>query len=290
MNVVSFFRRYLSCLPYGGAFDKFYVFLIFLYAHRRLPRRNSELFNDYLYFLKTSPEILDVFRQMTSDKIIVKDFVDRVCGHSYTIETYGVFERVDEINLSRLPSPCVLKPAHSSGSVVFVGSGQDSLSREQEFILNYALLSSPYKAARELNYKHLRPRLICEPMLPSAQLTKDYKFFCYKGVPKLVQVDSERHSDHKRNIYTADWEPVDIQYNFASGNAEPAPSCLSGMKDIASRLASPFEFVRVDFFLSGDSFYVGEITHCPESAHGRFGDLTSERTFSKILFSEESPK
>jgi hypothetical protein len=56
------------------------------------------------------------------------------------------------------------------------------------------------------------------------------------------------------------------------------------MVEAARVLAADFEFVRVDFFIDGDNFYVGELTHCPESAHGRFGSRESEDLFSSILF------
>ena len=56
------------------------------------------------------------------------------------------------------------------------------------------------------------------------------------------------------------------------------------MIKVAQLLSEPFDFVRVDFFIVGTEFFVGELTHCPESAHGRFKDLQSEKLFSEILF------
>ena len=262
---------------------------MFLYAQNRLPKRKSRLFNDYLFFLKISPEILDIFRQITSDKIMVKEFIFKICGSDLTLDTVAIFESVEDIELTTLPKPCVIKPAHHSGSVVFVEKGQKVLTDGQKSTLMYALASSPYTSAREGNYRYLRARLICEPMLPEAELTKDYKIFCYKGIPRLVQVDSERHANHKRNIYKVDWTALDIKYNFQNGETEPAPDCLSEMLKTSQLLSSWFEFARIDFFVSEGKFYVGEITHCPESAHGRFGDIQNEKLFSEILFSEDTP-
>ena len=287
MSAIQPLRRLLDRLPHGEVADRLYLLIIFLYAHRRMPRRNSGLFNDYLFFLKSSPAIMDICRQITSDKILVKRFIDSRVGEGHTVATRAIFHSVDEINLSELEKPCVIKPAHGSGNVVFVDSDKQYLRTSERENLENALATSPYQSAREANYRYLRPRLICEPMLPDGKNTKDYKFFCYNGQPRIAQVDSHRHTAHRRNLYRADWSPLNIRYNFPVGESEAAPNRLAEMLNLAKKLSSSFEFVRVDFFVQDNSFYIGELTHCPESAHGRFDDVESERIFSEILFSSE---
>lgn len=281
---MNYARRFINALPFGGVFDDIFIFLMFFYAHRRIPRRSSMLFNDYLYFLKSSSKISDILRQITSDKIMVKDFVRQRCGDALTVDTIAVFENVDEIDISSLQKPCVLKPTHSSGTVVFIRDGKEELTDVEDKALRDSLRSSPYKSSREGNYRYLRPRIICEPMLPLGEGTKDYKFFCYRGEPRLVQVDSNRHVKHMRNVYSADWTPLQLEYNFPLGEWEPKPACLPDMIRIARSLAAPFEFVRIDFFIVENAVFVGEVTHCPESAHGRFSSREDERVFSQILF------
>ncbi|UOK72807.1 ATP-grasp fold amidoligase family protein [Ancylobacter polymorphus] len=284
MKLAPYAHGFLDRLPYSPLGDRLFCFLMFVYAHRRLPRKKSRLFNDYLYQLKTSQEILDVLRQMTSDKVLVKSYVREKCGDGLTLKTLGVFGSVLELEGNILPKPCVVKPAHGSGSVVFLNEGRCTLTDRERDSLRAALRTSPYESARERNYAFLRRRLICEPMLPSGIKTKDYKFFCFQGQPRLVQVDSDRQHQHKRNIYTSEWEPVSLTYNFPIGPWEEAPSQLAQMLNTARQLSEPFEFVRVDFFIDEDRYYVGELTHCPESGHGRFADKNSEKKFSELLF------
>ncbi|MBY6016081.1 hypothetical protein KUV75_14380 [Qipengyuania gaetbuli] len=279
-------RKLLQLLPHGRYFDRIFLFVIFVYAHRRIPKRSSGFANDYFYFLKKSQEIFDIYRQITSDKVLVKEFIEQRCGKGLTIDTVAVFDRIDEIKLNELPKPCVLKPAHSSGTVIFITPDQKLLSIEDQRRLESALESSPYKTAREGNYKYLRARLVCEPMLPEGVNVKDYKIFCFKGMPRLIQVDSERHSGHQRNIYKADWTPLEIRYNFPIGAWEAKPQRLDDMLQFAKVLSLPFEFVRVDFFIEGRNIFIGELTHCPESAHGQFGDQQQEKLFSDILFAD----
>ena len=51
----------LRWLPRTRFFDQAHDFVFFVYAHRRLPWRDSGLFNDYLYFLKTFQQAFPVF-------------------------------------------------------------------------------------------------------------------------------------------------------------------------------------------------------------------------------------
>jgi len=279
-------RSALSKLPRTMAGDKIFLWIMFLYAHKRIPKKTSNLFNDYLYFLKSSSEIFDILRQYSSDKVLVKSFVAERCAQDIVLPTLHVFHSIDEIDASVLNVPCVLKPAHSSGTVIFVDTDQQRWREGERAKLQAALESSPYTSAREANYKYLRRRIICEPMLPSAASTKDYKIFCYLGEPKVIQVDSDRHSAHKRNLYTASWDHIKISYNFPIGKWEPPPNRLSDMLKLSRKLSVEFDFVRVDFFIDGNALYVAELTHCPESAHGRFESLEAERHFSALIFSQ----
>jgi hypothetical protein len=263
---------------------------MFIYAHKRIPRRTSGLFNDYLYFLKTSSDLLDVLRQMTSDKILVKEYVASRLGVYYVIPTIAIFSQVEKDSLNGLPLPCVVKPAHGNGSIVFLKNNQDICAEGNLEILKNSLNRSPYLTAREKNYKYLRRRLISESMLPDAENTKDYKFFCYRGEPKLIQVDSMRHTAHKRRIYSSKWDVLNFTYNFPRGEIEKAPICLERMLAACRVLSKDFTFVRVDFFVCGERFYVGELTHCPESAHGRFGSVQEEKIFSDILFNDNGDR
>jgi hypothetical protein len=43
---------------------------------------------------------------------------------------------------------------------------------------------------------------------------KDYKFFCFDGEPRLIQVDFDRFRNHKRNLYDR------------SGGISPSKSCF----------------------------------------------------------------
>lgn len=280
-------KKIVGKLPYNVFFDRIYSFVLFFVAHRRFPRRGSGLFNDYLFFLKTSNEIEAVLRQFTSDKIHVKEFIGYHAPGAIVPRTLAIYDSVDSIG-QPLPGPCVLKPAHGSGCVVFAPTGETILEEKDREALRKALSISPYTTNRERNYKNLKRRLICEEMLPTGKETKDYKIFCFRGHPRLIQVDIDRHTKHKRNIYDINWNSIAVEYNFPNGDEQPAPEKLKEMLLLAKVLSNQFEFVRIDFFVIDEKVYLGEITHCPESAHGRFRTLSEEILFSDMLFKSGS--
>ena len=277
-------RRVVRALPHGRGGDDLYWTTLFTYAHGRWPRRPEALFNDYLYSLKRRRALLDPVRRFTSDKYHVKQYVAGVLGPGYTPETLGVFEDVAALDGKTFDGPCILKPTHASGSTVFLERPPYRCGPAELDRLGAALRADLYREHRELNYRGLRRRIICERLVTDRRHIKDYKVFCYGGRPKLVQVDWDRHGDHRRTIFTAGWEPLAIRYAKPRGPEEARPAALSEMLDTAKALAQDFDSVRVDFYLVRERLFVGELTHCPEQGHGRFGSLAEEELFSSYYF------
>ena len=91
---------------------------------------------------------------------------------------------------------------------------------------------------------------------------RDYKVFCFNGVPKFVQVDIGRFTKHIRNYYDIDWNLMPMtDYVGNDATLEVArPRSFGRMLEIATSLAEPFQFVRVDFYEVSGKPYVGEMT------------------------------
>ena len=82
---------------------------------------------------------------------------------------------------------------------------------------------------------------------------------------KLIQVDHDRHDDHTRRFYTADWRPLGVRQGYPLAPVIEAPPGLEAMTAWARRLGERFDFIRIDFYdLDGD-VYLGEMTPYPES-------------------------
>ena len=178
------------------------------------------------------------------------------------------------------------KPTHSSGRVKVCFS-PDSFPQPE--LLKRWLTPALYKKTREPNYKFLKPKIIVEEFVSHDGMTipDDYKIFCFHGVPKFIQVDSDRFTGHTRNFYDTEWRRLDVEWNYPNRLLDhPKPEALIEMLEVASELSVPFDFIRVDLYAIGKKLWVGEITNCPENASGVFKTREMER---QLYYWEEGP-
>jgi hypothetical protein len=274
------YRLILRCIPENRSGDRFVAKMTFLRAHRRFPAQD-QLFNDVLYRIKTSDEILDPLRVFVSDKEFVKLYVKAVAGDQYNVPTIKVLHSIEEVQNYQFPQDCCIKPTHLSGKVIL---------RKQNSPVNFEEIrkwfdSSFYHVNREANYKTLKPKVIVEPLIFDSDNLSDYKIFCYRGKPKLIQVDVDRYINHTRQILDLDWNnlPFSIGYPRSVRQLEK-PRNLDKMLTVASSLSSNFNFVRIDLYSNGEECLVGEITNCHGNAGESFLPKSGEMIASSMIF------
>jgi hypothetical protein len=267
-------------LPHNRFGDNVYHRLLFLSKHRRMPTQRM-LWNDVLYRLKTSDEILDPLRVFVSDKELVKIYIKATIGDEYNVPTLAVLRSADAVDDFDFPARCIIKPTHASAQYILRRAGEP-IDRERIkawFRLNY------YRAGREVNYKQLLPKVIVEPLVFDNADLSDYRFFCYHGEPKLIQVDMDRHTHHTRKILDTDWNEMDFSILYPRSNKPLArPETLPEMLRLARALSAPFSFVRIDLYSDNQRVIAGEITNVSANAGGIFRPLSAEKKASEMVF------
>jgi hypothetical protein len=273
-------RTLLRILPRNRAGDRCFAFVSFLISHRRIPRKRP-VFNDVLYALKTSDEILDPLRVFVSDKEFVKLYVRARIGETYNVPTLAILRNPDEVMAYEFPADCCIKPTHASGAVILRRNGAplDRNVIQSWFQMNH------YALGREENYRNLRPKIIVEPLIFDSLDIEDYKFFCYHGNVRLIQVDVDRHRQHTRKYFDHNWNEMTFSIHYPRSTIHfPKPGNLPEMLDVATRLSKDFSFVRIDMYSNGTSCCVGEITHCHGNVGERFLPPEAEFWVSERLF------
>jgi len=256
--------RILNILP-----DPLFLRLMY-YAKRQrwLNLRHPESFNEKLHWIKLYDR--DPMYTRLVDKYEVRKYVARTVGDSYLIPLLGVYDAFDEVDFDGLPHQFVLKCTRGSGAIICTDKSRFDIPAarreiERSFKLNY------YWIWREWPYKDVRPRIICEEYKTDESRTqlKDYKFYCFGGEPIIIQVDYDRFSGHKRNIYDTRWNymPVKIQYPTDPSTVIPRPRRLDDMLELSRRLSRNIPFVRVDLYCAYESVYFGEMTFFPEAGY-----------------------
>lgn len=212
------------------------------------------------------------------DKYEVRNYIKNIIGEEYLIPLIGVYDSFEEIDFDKLPNQFVLKCTHDSGGIVICYDKSKFNIDAARKKINKHLKRNYYYSGREWPYKNIKPRIICEKYMVDESGTelKDYKIFCFNGVPRIIQVDFNRFKEHKRNMYDTGWNYIPISYNYPSDSNKliKKPRNLEDMLKFAKMLSQNYPFVRVDFYSIYNKIYFGEITFYPASGFGIFNPET----------------
>ncbi len=266
--------------------DKAFLKLKFrLKMGKKLNLKNPQTFNEKLQWLKLydrKPEYI-----MMVDKAAVKDYVAEKIGAEYVIPTLGIYEKFDDIDFNALPNQFVIKCTHDSGGLVICKDKSKLNTRKAREKINKALNQNFYYHSREWPYKTVEPRIIVEEFLEDGSVNdlNDYKIFNFNGEPKFIQVDMDRFTDHKKNIYTTDWELCEFSFNYPCDPKKKVekPENLDEMLKISRMLSKDIPYVRTDFYLVRGEIYFGEITFFPASGFGNFSPEEYDKKLGDLI-------
>lgn len=220
------------------------------------------------------------------DKYEVKKYVADRIGERYVIPLLGVWDRADEIDFDALPDRFVLKTTHDSGALVICKDKSRLDVEAAKKRLTHFLGRRYYDCNREWPYKNVKPRIIAEQYMEDSTYKelRDYKFFTFGGVPKVLYIAQGRGRGEPTvaDFFDMDFNhlPFTIDHDMAAVPPEK-PVCFEEMKQLAAILSEGTPQLRVDFYEVDGKVYFGEMTffHCsgmeafhPEEWDKIFGD------------------
>ena len=249
--------------------DHYYLNKIFpLFTGYELDIDNPKTFNEKLQWLKLyyrKPE----FSAMV-DKAEAKNYAASIIGEEHIIPTIAIYNTVDEIDFDSLPKQFVLKCTHNSGNLV-ICKDKSTIDPENTLKqLRKGLKNNYYHLGKEWVYKNIQPRIIAEKYLTDdGDELRDYKIFNFGGEPKIIEVDYNRFINHKRQIYTTEWQKMSVTMEYPSDNAMiEKPKQLEQMLDFARKLSKGHPFIRTDFYIVDNIVYFGELTFYHDCGFG----------------------
>lgn len=207
------------------------------------------------------------------DKISVKEHVASIIGREHVIPTLHVYNGVEDIPFEDLPRQFVIKCSHDSGGVLICKDKPTlDIEKAKDFLVK-KLARKYINENKEYPYEGIVPRLLVEPYLEdeSGYELRDYKFFCFNGIPRLIQMDFNRHTHHERALFDLDWNRLDLEIRYPSYRGEIVrPKALKEMIEIATALSKGFRHIRVDLYHIKGVVYFGELTFFHGSGFERF--------------------
>lgn len=255
LKKIKYLMRYIP--------DKTYLQIYYFLQFGKLcDFKNPTTFNEKLNWLKINNR--DSLYTKLVDKYEVKEYVEKVIGGGYTIPTLGVWEHFDDINFDMLPDQFVLKCTHDSEGLVIVKDKSKMDKNAAREKIETALRHNFYYVGREWPYKNVHPRIIAEQYMEDHidKELRDYKFYCFDGIPKIMYIASNRNSGHVNfDFYDMEFNHLDITQKYPNAS-EPLrkPKHFKEMIGLAKKLSNGFPHVRVDFYEVDRKVYFGELT------------------------------
>lgn len=249
--------------PFRLISDEAYLKLLHLtFQERHLDLDNPKSFNEKIEWLKLYDRRQEY--TMMTDKYLVRNYVAQKIGEEHLIPLLGVWDNANQIDFNQLPDKFVLKCNHDMGSVVICSDKKTFNEKRARRELNKHLRINYFWPSREYNYFNIDRKIIAEEFISdenSSELS-DYKFFCFDGVPRLIQVDKNRFTDHVRNFYTPNWEYIEVENGCKTDNnlKIERPDNLEEMLEIASTLSNGYPHIRVDLYNVSGKILFGELT------------------------------
>ncbi len=287
MSFVKYCRLRISGLIARFLPDKLYLSIKYrVHMGYWMDWDNPCTYNEKLQWLKINYRRRD-FTTMV-DKAAVKEFVLKKIGADYVIPTINIFDSVEKIDFENLPDKFVLKCTHDSGGLVVCTDKSKLDVAWAKKKLKKALNKSYVTQNREYPYKSVPRRVIAEPFLeePEYGELRDFKFYCYDGLPKYLLVASGRQKKQKRfDYFDLDWNHLPV-YDEGCPNSDITPvkpKNFNKMIEIASILSKGIPHVRVDLYNVDGKIYFGELTFFDGCGCNHYVPKDYDRIFGDFL-------
>ena len=223
-----------------------------------------------------------------ADKLLVREYVKEKIGKDLFLPILGVYDKFEEIDFSKLPKNYVIKCNYGSGMNIIVKNGEVNKQEVKQKLDKW--MKTDYLHLYEFFYKPIKKKIFIEQYqenIGKNSLT-DYKFLCYNGEIKYLQVINGRFTNNLHfNYYTPDFKPMtEVSWNFHPARydlPDIKPNTFEEMKEISNILCKDFKCVRVDFYEIENKPYLSELTFIPAGGYIKYKNKNTDLKLGKLL-------
>ena len=240
--------------------DTQFTKMIYWIAFGKIPNLNNpKTFNEHICSIRISEQCYGYAPYV--DKAAVREYVASTVGSQYLNHLIGVYKSPQDIPFDALPRAFAMKCTHASGYNVIVPDKEKLDWNKTAKKFEYWLSKNYYYINRERNYKNIEPRVHIDEYIEFDGRLLEYKMFCFKGHTKFISINVLEGSTRRVSVYDAAWHYIPVNMGYKSfGDCIPRPENYEEMIQIAEKLASPFDFVRVDLYNDGKKILFSELT------------------------------
>ena len=212
-------------------------------------------------------------------KWLAKQFTKKYIGEQYVVPTYGIWDRVEDVEWDKLPKSFVIKSClGGDGKQVIVVHDKDSANKQKILAAMQGYINTHCK-------DFSRKKVIAEELLIHSDglMPFQYQFYCARGKPMICRINHQSQTEtfsqtSDLTFYDVhNWQKLPIQYRDSprstllpnNANIE-RPKNLNEQLHIASEISSHVPVSRVDLYSVHERIYVGEITIRPGNGYSPF--------------------
>ena len=245
--------------------------------------KSPKFFSEKIQWLKVY-DCLPIKTQL-ADKIAVRDWVAEKIGEQYLKKIYGVYEKYEDIDFSKLPDEYVIKTNHGCNMQLLVIEGGKPDALQKDRFNNFLKVNYAYKSGYEMQYRDIKPLIFTEEYIKNTNELFEYLIFCFNGEPKMILFASEKRTDNVCcTMFDTEWNNLHFNYGGSLHQYEvPKPKNFDKMLEIARILSKDFKFVRVDLHNIDGKIYFGEMTFTPASGYMKFNPRKYDRVLGDML-------
>lgn len=275
INIENIVRKimktiYQKCVEILAVYSPTLATRVLYFKHFRkwLNLSKPRTLNEKILWLKLNTYTENPLVTECADKYRVRDYILSKGCPEILNELYFVWKSPEDICWELLPDKFVLKCNHGCGYNI-ICKDKSKLNKDEILIqLKKWQHEDFWKKKAEINYRRIEKRIICEKYLEGENRYRlnDYKVYCFNGKALFILLCIDDIEKRKFYFFDEKWNFLRINRD---GLAAPEtfyvkkPECLEKLLFYAERLASPFPFVRVDFYIEDERIIFGEMTFTP---------------------------
>ena len=227
----------------------------------KLDLKSPKTFNEKIQWLKIHDRTPS--HVICSDKYAVRDYIKTKIGENHLVPLILHTKSVEDLVPKNFPDfPVIIKTNHDSGGGTIIRDKhaadwnliQKSFKRRLSFNYDYG--------KGEWQYGSIEPCIIVEKLLldKDGNVPSDYKMHFFNGQLIFTHVDTDRFTEHRRNLYDSEWNYIPCSLLYPNGRLVDKPGVYDQMIEIGHILSRDFIYVRVDLYVIGDQIFFGELT------------------------------
>jgi hypothetical protein len=211
---------------------------------------------------------------LLSDKLRVRDYVEKRAGKDVLIPLLWSGTRSRDIPFDTFPDQFVIKANHGCGYNIIVSDisqfNTELTKSKIDAWLNENFCHD-YILGTAWAYRNISPSIIVESFIGGhGKPPVDYKFFCFDGKVEMFKMDFDRFTDHSVAFFDRRCQKLDVHEKGLKrfSGLITLPDSIHEMIEVAERLATGLDFIRVDLYNNSNRTFFGELTCYPSGGNG----------------------